>query len=252
MEQSRPREAIEIFLPVPMALNDLEAVRRELKAAGDAKRAEFLQRFFKTGPGQYAEGDILLGVSMPVQRRIAAKYADLDMGSISALLDSPLHEERLTGLLILVAQFRRADENTRRKIFDFYVDNIHRVNNWDLVDSSARDIVGRYLADKDRSSLYRLAESSGLWERRIAVIATHAFIQEGEFDDTLRIVRMLLGDKQDLIHKAAGWMLREIGKRSPPVLESFLDRHAAEMPRTMLRYAIERFPAPTRLRYLQV
>lgn len=233
-----------------MGGDDLSALRDELAAAGNPEKAESLRGYFKTGPGQYAEGDVMLGVSLPVQRALAKRYRNLDLESISASLDSRLHEERLTALLILVLQFGRADEQGKKRVFDFYLARTGRINNWDLVDTSARDIVGSYLMHKDRSILDKLAGSSSLWERRIAVIATHAFIREGQSGDSLRIAELLLGDREDLIHKAVGWTLREVGKRSRPDLEAFLNRHSARMPRTMLRYAIEHFSPAERRAYL--
>jgi len=234
-----------------MATDRLKHLRQELKAAGDPKRAAFLKGYFKTGPGQYAEGDVMLGVSLPAQRSLAKKYRDLDLRSTSSLLDSPFHEERLTALLILVLQFERADEAERNRIFDFYLSKTDRINNWDLVDTSARDIVGEYLAQKDRSVLFELANSESIWEKRIALIATQAFIKRGHFDDTLRLAEILMKDKEDLIHKASGWMLREVGKRSRPVLEAFLEKQASQMPRTTLRYAIEHFSPEERRVFLQ-
>jgi len=231
--------------------NQLSGLRRELEAAGDPERARFLQGFFKTGPGQYAEGDVMMGISVPVQRKIAKRYQALEAPQISTLLASPLHEERLTALIILVDQFGTADAARQERIVEFYLSKTDRINNWDLVDASARPILGTYLADKDRSILYKLAGSASLWERRIAIVATHAFIQRGEFADTLRISEALLADPQDLIHKACGWMLREVGKRSKPDLEEFLKHHSSQMPRTMLRYAIERFGPAERQMYLQ-
>ena len=182
---------------------------------------------------------------------LAREYQTVTMNIAPTLLRSRIHEDRLLALLILVRQFQRSDEAVRQRIYDLYLANTRYINNWDLVDCSARDIVGGYLADKDRSPLDGLARSESLWERRISIIATFHFIRSGVFEDTLRIARTLLGDREDLIHKAVGWMLREVGKRDQEVLEGFLRRHHSTMPRTMLRYAIERFPEQQRTGYLK-
>jgi len=222
-----------------------------MTALADPQRAEHHLRFFKTGPGEYGHGDRFLGLTVPQIRTVARQHRALPLPELSRLLDSEWHEERLLALMIAVHQFRRGDTATRKAIHHFYLKKTDRINNWDLVDLSARDIVGGYLLDRSRSPLARLARSRSVWERRIAIIATYAFIQRGEFDDTLRIAEALLGDGHDLIHKAVGWMLREVGKRDVAVLRAFLDEHAPQMPRTALRYAIERFPASLRRRYLR-
>ncbi len=218
----------------------------------DPDRAKASRWFFKTGPGQYGEGDRFLGITLPVLRRLTREYEGLTAPSIVRLLKSPWHEERLLALLILVRQYARADAATRDALYQCYVSNRGRINNWDLVDCSAPQIVGAHLQQRGRRFLRELARSPSLWDRRIAILATFHFIKAGEFDDSLAIARMLLADRQDLIHKAVGWMLREIGKRDRQVLERFLQAHGKRMPRTALRYAIERFPEPLRRRYLSM
>ncbi len=207
-------------------------------------------RFFKTGPGQYGEGDTFIGVRVPALRKLAREFRHLPLSEIEALLRSPVHEERLLALLVLVLGVGKGDDAHKKTVYDFYLDNTQHVNNWDLVDSSAPAIVGGYLRDKPRKPLVRLAKSASLWERRIAVAATQHFIRLGEFEDTLTVSRLLLSDKEDLIHKATGWMLREVGDRDEAALAAFLDEHVAVMPRTMLRYAIEHLPPETRRGYL--
>lgn len=224
---------------------------RELRSLGDADDAAFLRRFFKTGPGEYGEGDKLIGVRVPVSRKVAKKYADLSETEVFKLLRSPWHEARLVALFVLVAKFRRGDEAVRRRIYDGYLAHTEHVNNWDLVDSSAEHIVGPWLEQRSRKPLYKLARSEQLWERRIAIIATLHFIWNDEFQDTFAIADILLDDEHDLIHKATGWMLREVGKRSRPQLVEWLGSRYRRMPRTMLRYAIEKFPARDRQRYLK-
>lgn len=226
------------------------AVVKELKQRASPARARASRWFFKTGKGDYGEGDAFFGVAVPEQRRIAKRHAELALQDIAQLLKHKVHECRLTALFILTQQYRAADEKQRERIARFYLSHRRRVNNWDLVDSSAPYILGQHLLDKDRSILYALAKSRSVWERRMAIIATGAFVRAGEYDDTLRLATLAFADRHDLIHKAAGWMLREIGNRSRPTLERFLDQHAAVMPRTMLRYAIEKFPADRRKVYL--
>lgn len=230
-----------------MSLRD---IRRALKQTADPEDARFLQRFFKTGPGEYGEGDRFIGVRVPRIRAIVKQHADLPMPDVQALLMSPIHEERLLALLILVRQFQRGDDPARRVIYRLYLSHTRHINNWDLVDLSAEHIVGGYLRDRSRKPLYRLARSPRLWERRIAVLSTFHLIKRNDFDDLLALAGQLLGDREDLIHKAVGWMLREVGKRDPAAEEAFLKRHYREMPRTMLRYAIERFPERKRRAYL--
>jgi 3-methyladenine DNA glycosylase AlkD len=228
----------------------LDELRRTLRAVSTPERAEGSLRYFKTGPGQYGEGDKFLGAAAPDLRRLARESEALKPADIRALLASEWHEERVLALLILVRQFERGDEAARAKIYDLYLRHTRRINNWDLVDVSAPHIVGAHLAGKSRKPLRQLARSSSLWERRIAIIATQHLIRRGEFSDTLEIARMLLKDPEDLIHKATGWMLREVGDRDRAVLEGSLASHAAAMPRTMLRYALEKFPPPVRTRYM--
>ncbi|MCE5326923.1 MAG: DNA alkylation repair protein [Planctomycetaceae bacterium] len=215
-------------------------LQRRLRALGDPGDAAFLQRFFKTGPGQYGEGDVFIGVRVPAVRAVARDFTSMALSQVEKLLHSKIHEERLAALIILVAQAARGEAKTQRAIYDLYLANTRFVNNWDLVDVSAPQVVGAYLADKSRRPLYRLARSKWLWDRRISMLGAGYSIRLGQFDDTLAIAEMLLGDTHDLMHKAAGWMLREVGKRDTAVLEQFLTRHAAVMPRTMLRYAVER------------
>jgi 3-methyladenine DNA glycosylase AlkD len=222
--------------------------RRRLRSFASGERAEVSRGFFKSGAGEYGEGDEFLGVTVPNLRIVTREFRDLPRDSVIELLHSAWHEERLLALLILVEQFRRDPDAT----YALYMANTAHINNWDLVDASAPAIVGGWLATRSRAPLRKLAKSRSLWERRIAIVATQRFIRDGEFNDTLEIAKLLLGDEHDLIHKATGWMLREVGKRNHDVLVMFLDEHAREMPRTMLRYAIERFPEPLRRAYLGV
>ena len=226
-------------------------VRRELRKLANPAKAGILSRFFKTGKGEYGEGDVFLGIPVPLQRRIAKKYPALLLEDLQELLSGRIHEERLVALLILISKYKKADNTDRRAVVDFYLKNTRWVNNWDLVDISAANILGDYLLDKERTLLSRLAESDSLWERRIAIMATFAFIRRNEFKDTIHIAELLLKDTHDLIHKAVGWMLREIGKRDRETEEQFLRTHYRNMPRTMLRYAIERFDEKTRNAYLK-
>jgi len=225
-------------------------VERELAAAADAKRAKGLAWFFKTGKGEYGEGDRFLGITVPLQRKIALKHLGLPLDDISRLLKSPIHEHRFTALEILVAQYARGQDKQRSRIFAFYLRHAERANNWDLVDTSAPYIVGAHLKERPRKVLDRFAASRNLWKRRIAIVSTLTLIRNGELEDTFRIAEKLLGDQHDLIHKAVGWMLREAGKVSSPALLEFLRFHYAATPRTTLRYAIERFPAAQRKRIL--
>jgi 3-methyladenine DNA glycosylase AlkD len=225
-------------------------VERELAAAADRKRAGGLAWFFKTGKGEYGEGDRFLGITVPVQRQIALRHLELPLDDIAGLLASRIHEHRFTALEILVAQYARADKRQRARIFDFYLRRAERANNWDLVDTSAPYIVGEHLKGRSRAQLDRLAASPSLWKRRIAIVSTLALIRHGEIADTLRIAEKLLADQHDLIRKAVGWMLREVGKVSPPALLEFLRKHYPSIPRTTLRYAIERFPAVPRRKIL--
>ncbi|MBP7736086.1 MAG: DNA alkylation repair protein [Spirochaetes bacterium] len=231
-----------------MSLQDL---KKELRDLADPGQAEILIRFFKTGPGQYGEGDRFLGIKVPVQRSIAKKYRDLPLGAIDKLIKSPIHEERLVSLLILIEKYNRAGDAERNDIIELYLANTHNINNWDLVDLSAPQLLGRHLFGGDMDLLRRLARSSSLWEKRIAVLSTFYFIKKGDHAMTLELAELLLGDGHDLIHKAAGWMLREVGKRDLAAERAFLDRYAGSMPRTMLRYAVERFPDKLRRSYMR-
>ncbi len=229
----------------------LENIHNRLKKLGDKRHAAVSQRFFKTGPGEYGEGDVFIGIRVPVLRKLAAEYSDLPVEEMVSLLRSGIHEERLLALLLLVRAFSKGDEVTRKSIYVTYLENTGFVNNWDLVDTSAQHIVGAYLMDKNKAALYRLAKSDNMWERRISIMSTFHFIKHQQFSETLKISKILLFDPQDLIHKATGWMLREIGKRDFSTEESFLKKHYKNMPRTMLRYAIEKFPEQRRKRYLK-
>lgn len=226
-------------------------LQKELRKLGTAERAKASLWFFKTGPGEYGEGDIFYGVSVPAQRQLARKYKKLSLQEIEKLLNSKYHEDRLTALFILVLKYKNADTEEKEKIAVFYLKNKDFVNNWDLVDSSAPYILGDYLMERDRKIIYMLAKSPNLWDRRISVITTAWFIREEQYADTLNISEILLRDKEDLIHKAVGWMLREAGKKSMETEEKFLKKYSKEMPRTMLRYAIEKFPEEKRLKYLK-
>ncbi len=229
---------------------DAGTARKRLRSLGCPQQAAILARFFKTGPGQYGEGDRFIGVKVPATRKVAKEFGNLPVPEVESLLHSDIHEERLLALVILVARFQKGDGAARKSIYNLYLANTRLINNWDLVDLSAPQIVGGYLESRNRRPLDRLAKSASLWERRISVVATHWFIRCGDFADTLRIAEKLLGDKEDLIHKAVGWMLREVGKRNTAALEEFLGKHCAIMPRTMLRYAIERFTEEKRQKYL--
>ena len=229
----------------------LPQIQARLHHLASAETAHGLQRFFKTGPGQYGEGDVFLGINVPVIRKLAGEFPDVGLGDVAQLLRSEHHEARLLALLFLVRAYAKGCAAERQEIYDLYLATTRHINNWDLVDASAPYIVGAHLADRERAPLYLLAQSDALWERRIAIVATFHFIRRGEFGDTLDIAARLLGDREDLIHKATGWMLREVGKRDLATLEAFLQRHYRAMPRTKLRYAIERFPEERRLAYLR-
>jgi len=226
-------------------------IQKELNSLSDSQTASFLQRFFKTGPGEYGEGDLFRGIRVPVLRKLAKEYQSLTLTETEELLHSSYHEDRLLALLILIHGYSRGDDAIKARVYDLYLRNAQFINNWDLVDVSAPHIAGAFLWDKDRDVLYGLARSSDLWERRIAIMATFHFIKRGEFSGTLKIARILLSDHEDLIHKAVGWMLREVGKQNFNAEESFLSNHYQRMPRVMLRYAIEKFPEPKRRRYLR-
>jgi len=226
-------------------------IQNELRRLSNKEIAEHSQRFFKTGKGQYGEGDIFLGIRVPVLRKTAKKYQEISIDECARLLKSKFHEHRLLALLMLVAIFKKANSKDRKAIYTLYLDNTIFINNWDLVDSSAEHIIGAYLRGIDKKPIYRLAKSDILWERRISIMSTFHFIKYNEFVDALRISKILLHDKEDLIHKAVGWMLREIGKRDIGAEEEFLKKHYKQMPRTMLRYSIEIFPESKRQRYLK-
>lgn len=229
-----------------------EEIQKELETYSTPEKREFLPYFFKTGKGQYGEGDKFLGVVVPDTRKVAKKYKEIPSSELTNLLNSEYHECRLCALLILVEVFKKTkDEVKRKEIVDFYLFHTHRINNWDLVDLSAKDIVGEYLVDKDRDILYKLADSSLLWDQRIAVLATFAFIRRNDHTDILALSEKLLFHKHDLMHKAIGWMLRETGKKNKQSLITFLDKHYRKMPRTMLRYSIEKLTPEERAFYMK-
>jgi len=228
-----------------------DEVRKRLKKLANKEKAKILRGFFKTGPGQYGEGDIFRGITVPVLRKLSKEYDGILVSQAMKLLRSAVHEERVLALFLLIRAYTKADAAGKRKIYALYLKNIRSINNWDLVDLSAPNIVGAYLLDKGRAPLYAFAKSHDIWKRRIAILATFAFIKQNDFADTLGISKILLNDDHDLLHKAVGWMLREVGKRDPGVEEEFLKLHYKKMPRTMLRYAIERFPETKRMKYLK-
>jgi len=240
-----------IFILEKIGLRDmLDQIKRDLYQLRDPDRGKNLSWFFKTGKGQYGEGDNFLGIPVPEQRKVAKKYVSLSLSELQELLNSKIHEHRFTALVILTSKYRKADESGKEEIFDFYFKNTENINNWDLVDLSAPRIVGDYLLNKERSILPKLAKSNSLWERRISILSTFTFIDNNDFEDALNISELLLHDEHDLIHKAVGWALREIGKRDQTVEERFLAKHYYHMPRTMLRYAIEKFDEKKRKKYL--
>jgi 3-methyladenine DNA glycosylase AlkD len=228
----------------------IKHLRDSLRSTADPEIAAHSQRFFKTGEGEYGEGDRFLGIRVPVLRQHAKKYRDLPNKQLLQLLHSDYHEERLCALLIMVLKYQRGSDEEREAIFQHYMGNTRYINNWDLVDSSAYHIVGHYIEDRDRHILYDLVQSESLWERRIAIISTLHLIKKQQFEDTLKLSRQLINDTHDLIHKAVGWMLREVGNRERSVEQAFLNEHYQHMPRTMLRYAIEKFPETHRKAYL--
>jgi 3-methyladenine DNA glycosylase AlkD len=234
-----------------MTALSVNEIHDRLQKLGNKERAESSKWFFKTGPGEYGEGDIFLGLSAPQLRRLAKEYRHISISDALELLRSRFHEERALALLILIHIFSKANQQTKKEIYEAYLKHTRFINNWDLVDLSAPHIVGQFLMDKSRRPLYRLAKSNSLWERRISIIATLWFIRASDFSDTLGISELLLADKEDLIHKAVGWALREAGKRDLATEENFLREHYKSMPRTMLRYAIERFPEAKRQAYLK-
>ncbi len=232
-------------------VNMLSTIQKELNGLENKEKSKTLSKFFKTGKGEYGEGDIFLGINVPLQRKLAKKYNQLPLSEIKVLLSSPVHEHRLTSLLILIEQYNKASLLKKDEIVKFYLENLKYINNWDLVDLSAPLILGSYLLNKEKARLYQLVKSSNLWERRIAIISTYTFIKNRQFEDTLNLANLLLEDKEDLIHKAVGWMLREVGKRDQQVEEKFLKENYKKMPRTMLRYAIEKFKEEKRKVYLK-
>jgi 3-methyladenine DNA glycosylase AlkD len=235
-------------------MSNLKSLRTELKTLANPERAIHSKRFFKTGKGEYGEGDIFLGLTNPQLRELTKKYLSLDFQELQELLNSKIHEERLISLLILVKKFQKAkkDHKTQYFIYNFYLNNAKKINNWDLVDLSAPKIMGEFLLkNQDQTILRQLALSKNLWEKRISIISTLTFIRDRKFGETLAIASMLLEDEHDLIHKAVGWALREIGKKNQQVLETFLFQNYKQMPRTMLRYAIEKFPEDVRQKYLK-
>jgi 3-methyladenine DNA glycosylase AlkD len=229
----------------------LVKLEKQLKKHQNKDKAKILQGFFKTKKGEYGEGDIFLGIVVPKQREIAKKFQNLTLDDIQTLLNSKIHEKRLIALLILIEKYKRANQYLKQIIIYFYLKNTKNVNNWDLVDLSAPNILGNYFLDKNREPLYLLAESKILWERRMSIVSTYTFIKNNEFKDTIKIAKILLKDKHDLIHKAVGWMLREVGKKNKKELIKFLNRYSKVMPRTMLRYSIEKLSEKERKSYLK-
>ncbi len=219
----------------------LKQLEQELQKLGSPSKSKIYSRFFKTGKGEYGEGDVFIGLTVPEQRALAKRYVNLDIADVEKLLLNKIHEYRLTGFFILTYKFEKADEKQKKSIVEFYLRNKHCANNWDLIDCVADKILGSYLLGKKKDVIYELAKSDSLWDRRIAIISTFHFIKNNQFEDTLKISEILLNDKHDLIHKAVGWMLREVGKRNQKKEEEFLKKYHKTMPRTMLRYAIERF-----------
>jgi 3-methyladenine DNA glycosylase AlkD len=228
-----------------------EALRAKLRTLADPEKAAVLQRFFKTGPGEYGEGDRFLGVRVPVLRKLAGSCPDMAPDETVSLLTSPVHEERFLALLLLIRRYTGGTASDKKAVYDLYLSHTAWINNWDLVDVSAQHIVGDYLQSRSKRPLYRLAGSSNLWERRISILSTFHYIKRGVFTETLKISELLLGDEADLIHKAVGWMLREVGKRHLETAEGFLRSHYRRMPRTMLRYAIEKLPEAKRQDFLK-
>lgn len=227
------------------------SLKKVLSKYKDSKRAETYEWFFKTKKGEYGYQDKFLGITVPVQRSVAREFISLPLEEIEILLESRMHEHRLTSLIIMVDRFKRGDSTEKKRIFDFYLKNKNRVNNWDLVDASAPHIIGEYLINKKRNILFKLARSEVLWDKRIAIVSTYAFIKRGDFEDTISISKILMNDKADLIHKAVGWMLREVGKRDKKKLVEFLNSYNKMMPRTTLRYSIEHFGPSERKKFMK-
>ena len=226
-------------------------IKRDLRKYANRKLAEHSQVFFKTGEGEYGEGDKFLGITVPNSRKVANKYKSIGLNDVQLLLSSKHHEERLVALLILINKYEKGSQNVKQQIFDLYLKNTHHINNWDLVDVSAYKIVGKHLLKSNRKILYSLSASTSLWERRISIIATYEFIKQNDFKDTLKLAKRFINDTEDLIHKAVGWMLREIGKRDINTVDKFLNENYEKMPRVMLRYAIEKFSDKERQEYLK-
>ena len=236
----------------PSLNKHMSNILKEIESKRSKKKGEILSRFFKTGKGQYGEGDIFWGLTVPVSRKIAVKYKNISRKEISSLLKNKIHEVRLIALFILVSQYQKSTFEEKKEIVDFYLKNTKYINNWDLVDLSAYHILGDYiLHKKDKKILLKLAKSKNLWEQRISMVATFALIRKGETEWTFKIAKIFLKHEHDLIHKATGWMLRELGKRDEKALRNFLDNNISKMPRTMFRYAIEKFPEDIRLEYLK-
>ncbi|PLX22044.1 DNA alkylation repair protein [Candidatus Parcubacteria bacterium] len=231
-------------------MKKINELKKELEELSNKKQKEISQKFFKTGKGEYAEGDIFLGIKVPVMRALARGFYDLSLNDLQTLLKSKIHEHRFIALVILSEKFKIADLEYQEAIYRLYLENTKNINNWDLVDISAPNIVGAYLKDKDRRVLYTLAGSKNLWERRIAIVSTFTFIRNNDFFETITISELLINDPHDLIHKASGWMLREMGKKDEKTLKKFLNKFKEKMPRTMLRYAIEKFKPEERKKYL--
>ncbi len=228
-----------------------EEIKRELEKVSDPQKVKVLSHFFKTGEGDYGHGDKFLGIKLPDQRIIAKRYfKEAALDDIDNLLRSPIHEHRLTALIILTFKYPKANDEDKKRIYGFYLDHLEFVNNWDMVDLSAERIIGEYLLDKDRSILYKLAKSGELWTQRVSILSTFQFIKHNDFSDALKICEYFIKSDRDLIHKASGWMLKEIGKRDEKVLVEFLDKHYKQMPRTMLRYCIEKLSDSQKRHYL--
>jgi len=231
-------------------MNSLQAIKKELQSLADPQIAQHSQRFFKTGKGDYGEGDVFLGIRVPVIRKLAKRFHNLPLDNIESLLKSKFHEQRLLALIMMVNLFKKSDSHTQQQIFNTYINNIEYINNWDLIDTTTPHIVGTYLFDKNRQLLFNYAESENLWQRRISVLACLYFIQRDDFKDFIEIAETLVNDQHDLIHKAVGWMLREAAKKQLSITTRYLDQYAAIMPRTMLRYALKKFPANLKKEYM--
>jgi 3-methyladenine DNA glycosylase AlkD len=237
---------------IKMEYDQIMTIQKEIKKLQSKSRAPVLQKFFKTGPGEYAEGDVFYGLTVGQSRALAKTFKDLPYPELADLIRSPIHEERLISLIILSERFHKVKATEQTRIFKFLIKNRKGINNWDLVDTIAPAVFGPYLFEKNRAILFKYARSKNLWERRIAIMSTFHFLRQNDFNDTFKIAELLLNDEHDLIHKASGWMLREIGKRDLPAEKKFLNKYATHMPRTMLRYAIEKFPEKERKYYLNL